>query len=177
MPSVVYLATSAVRDYPAAGAALATQAERRPGWILREGMILSFASLREPPLSVLCDGDIEEHETGEWAHSDDLDMQYRLVDLLKHTVTDSYADLRWHKERSHVHFRATSDLSARKAGRVRVLLAGRSSGRTTPSPSRRRSATTIMRRCSCGSGASTAAGTASSSRTTVSLPTATPSPA
>ena len=117
MPSVVYLATSAVRDYPAAGRALATRAERRPGWILREGMILSFASLREPPLSVLCDGDVEEHETGEWAHSDDLDMQYRFVDLLKHTVTDSYADLRWHKERSHVHFRATSDLSARKAGR------------------------------------------------------------
>src|SRR5258705_10925480 len=150
MPSVVYLATSAVRDYPAAGAALPTQAGRRPGWILPEGMILSFASLREPPLSVLCDGDIEEHETGEWAHSDDLDMQYRLVDLLKHTVTDSYADLRWHKERSHVHFRATSDLSGRKAGRVRGLFAGRALGRTTPSPSRGRAATRIIRCCTCG---------------------------
>jgi Domain of unknown function (DUF4365) len=117
MPPVVYLATSAVRDYPAAGEALATQAERRPGWILREGVIMSFASLREPPLSVLCDGDVEEHETSEWADSDDLDMQYRFMDLLRHTVTDSYADLRWHKERSHVHFRATPDLKARKAGR------------------------------------------------------------
>jgi hypothetical protein len=117
MPPVVYIATSAVDDYPAAGAALATQTERRPGWILREGVIMSFASLREPPLGVLCDGDVEEHETTEWADSDDLDMQYRFMDLLKHTVTDSYADLRWHKERSHVHFRATSDLSARKAGR------------------------------------------------------------
>jgi Domain of unknown function (DUF4365) len=117
MPPVIYLATSAVDDYPAAGAALATQSERRPGWILREGMIMSFASLRELPLSVLCDGDVEEHETGQWADSDDLDMQYRFMDLLKHTVTDSYADLRWHKERSHVHFRATSDLRARKAGR------------------------------------------------------------
>lgn len=78
---------------------------------------MSLASLREPPLSVLCDGDVEEHETCEWADSDDLDMQHRFIDLLKHTVTDSYADLRWHKERSHVHFRATSDLKARKAGR------------------------------------------------------------
>ena len=83
MPPVVYLATSAVRDYPAAGEALATQAERRPGWILRDGKIMSFASLREPPLSVLCDGDVEEHETGEWADSDDLDTQYRFMDLLK----------------------------------------------------------------------------------------------
>ena len=117
MPPVVYLATSAVRDYPAAGAALATQAERRPGWILRDGKIISFASVREPPLSVLCDGDVEEHEIGEWADSADLDTQYRFIDLLSHTVTDSYADLRWHKERNHLHFRATSDLSARKAGK------------------------------------------------------------
>jgi hypothetical protein len=117
MPPVVYLATAAVHDYPAAGAALANQAERRPGWILREGKIVSFASLREPPLGVLCDGDVEEHETGEWADSDDLDTQYRFIDLLSHTVTDSYADLRWHKQRGHLHFRATSDLSARKAGK------------------------------------------------------------
>jgi Domain of unknown function (DUF4365) len=117
MPSLIYLATSAVRDYPAAGEALATQAERRVGWILRDGQIMSFASLREPPLSVLCDGDVEEHEVGEWADSDDLDTQYQFIDLLSHTLTGSYADLRWHKERSHLHFRATSDLSARKAGK------------------------------------------------------------
>ena len=117
MPPVVYLATSAVRDYPAAGEALATQSERRPGWILRDGKIMSFASLREPPLNVLCEGDVEEHETGEWADSDDIDTQYRFIDLLGHTVTDSYADLRWHKQRDHLHFRATSDLSARKAGK------------------------------------------------------------
>ena len=118
MPQVVYLATSAVRDYPAAGEALASQAaERRPGWILRDGQIMSFTSLREPPLSVLCDGDVEEHGTGEWADTDDLDMQYRFMDLLRHTVTDSYADLRWHKERNHLHFGATRDLRPRKAGR------------------------------------------------------------
>jgi len=117
VPAVVYLATAAVRDYPAAGAALATQPERRPGWILRDGRIMSFTSLREPPLSVLCDGDVEEHETGAWADSDDIDTQYRFTDLLSHTVTDSYADLRWHKQRGHLHFRATSDLSARKAGK------------------------------------------------------------
>jgi len=117
MPPVVYLATAGVGDYPAAGAALATQPERRPGWILREGKVMSFASLREAPLSVLCDGDVEEHETGEWAESHDLDVQYQFIDLLSHTVTDSYADLRWHKQRGHLHFRATLDLSARKTGK------------------------------------------------------------
>jgi hypothetical protein len=117
MPPVIYLATSAVQDYAAAGAALASQTEHRPGWTLRGGKIMSFGNLREPPLSVICDGDVEEHETAEWADSDDLDSQYRLIDLLSHTVTHSYADPRWHKERDHLHFRATSDLSGRKAGK------------------------------------------------------------
>jgi hypothetical protein len=117
LPPTVYLARSAFTDYRAAGAALDEQRMRESGWILREGLVLSFRSLWDSPLRVLCDGDPERHETREWADSDDLDTQYRFADLLSRTVQDSYPELRWHKDRKHMHFRATSQLQPRKAGR------------------------------------------------------------
>ena len=79
--------------------------------------MLSFTSLRELPLSALCDGDVEEHDTSEWADSEDADVRYRFMDLLSRTVQDSYPDLRWHNARRHIHFRATPDLRPRKAGK------------------------------------------------------------
>jgi hypothetical protein len=98
-------------------------------WILRDGLVLSFTSLRELPLSALCDGDVEEHDTSEWAGSEDADVRYSFTDLLSRTVQDSYPDLRWHNARRHVHFRATSDLRPRKAGK-----GPRSRGRTVFGP-------------------------------------------
>lgn len=117
MPPVIYVATSAVSSYRAGGEALAGHDGRRPDWILRDGMVMSFASLREAPLSVLCDGDVEEHDTGDWAGSDDTDITNRFIDLVTRTVQGSYPDLRWHNERRHVHFRASRDLTPRRAGR------------------------------------------------------------
>ena len=117
MPPTVYLAPTAFTDYRAAGAALDRQGQRESGWILRDNLVLSFHDLRESPLRVLCEGDPERHETREWADSDDLDTQHRFADLLSRTVQDSYRDLRWHKDRKHMHFRATSNLQARKAGK------------------------------------------------------------
>jgi hypothetical protein len=117
MPPVIYAATSAVGDYQAAGKVLSGYDGRRPEWILRDGLVLSFASLREAPLSALCEGDVEEHDTSEWAGSEDTEVRYRFMDLLSRTVQGSYPDLRWHKERRHVHFRASTDLTSRKAGK------------------------------------------------------------
>jgi hypothetical protein len=83
MPEVIYLAPAAATTYPAAGELLAAQQGRvRGGWILRDGMVISFADLTQGPLSVLCAGDVERHETAEWAASDDADTQYRFMDLL-----------------------------------------------------------------------------------------------
>lgn len=79
--------------------------------------MLSFHDLRQRPLNALCSGAVEEHLTAEWANTTDRDIQHRFTDLLTRPVQDSYPELRWHKERRHVHFRATSNLAARKAGR------------------------------------------------------------
>lgn len=117
MPPTVYLAPAAFTDYRAAGAALDAQGRRESGWILREGLVLSFRSLRDSLLRVLCDGDAKRHETREWADSDDLDTQYRFADLFSRTVQGSCPELRWPKDRKHMHFRGTSHLGPRKAGR------------------------------------------------------------
>ena len=90
---------------------------RRPEWILRDGLVMSFATLREAPLSALRDGDVEEHDTSEWAGSDDTDVKNRFMDLLTRTVQGSYPEVRWHNERQHVHFRPSRDLRPRKAGK------------------------------------------------------------
>jgi hypothetical protein len=115
LPPVIFTAPASARTYIEAGEIL--DAGKRPAFLLRDGLVASFASLREPPLSALCDGDVEEFDISEWANSDEADVQYRFMDLVSRTVENSYPDLRWHNARRHMHFRATSDLSARKAGR------------------------------------------------------------
>jgi hypothetical protein len=117
MPPVIFVAPAEVGTYSEAGQILAQHEGTRPAFLLRDGLVISFASLGEPPLSELCSGDVEEFGTSEWAGSDDTDLQYRFMDLLSRAVENSYPDLRWHNARRHVHFRATSDLSSRKAGR------------------------------------------------------------
>ncbi|BCJ70417.1 hypothetical protein [Polymorphospora rubra] len=45
--------------------------------------MLSLSDLRQRPLNVLCAGDVERHETTEWANSDDIDVRNRFADLLQ----------------------------------------------------------------------------------------------
>jgi hypothetical protein len=137
MPQVIYLAPAAVANYAEAREVLAGQKGPVPGWMLRDGIVMSFASLREPPLRALCAGDPEEHPAAEWAASEETDIQHRFTDLLARTVERSYSDLRWHDSRRHVHFRASSDLKPRKAGNGRGHEGGPCSARITPSPIRR----------------------------------------
>jgi len=118
MPASLFVATSRFGgDYRTAGEALAERGMRASGWVLRDGMVYCFGNLREEPGSILCHGDVEEHATAEWADSDDPDTRYRFQDLLTRTVQGSYPELRWHKDRRHMHFRATDDLSPRKISR------------------------------------------------------------
>lgn len=117
MPPVIHLAPAAVTSYAEAREVLAGQKGPEPGWMLRDGLVMSFASLRERPLQALCAGDPEEHPTVEWADSEDADTRHRFTDLLARTVERSYPDLRWHDSRRHVHFRASPDLKPRKAGK------------------------------------------------------------
>jgi Domain of unknown function (DUF4365) len=97
MPASLFVATSRFgSDYRAAGEALRERGIRASGWILREGMVYSFGNLRKEPGSILCEGDVQEHATAEWAESDDLDTRYRFQDLLTRAVQDCYPELRWH---------------------------------------------------------------------------------
>lgn len=117
MPPVIHLAPAAVTSYAEAREILAGQKLSEPGWMLRDGLVMSFASLREPPLIALCAGDPEEHPTAEWAESEDKDTRHRFTDLLARTVERSHPDLRWHDSRRHMHFRASPNLKPRKAGK------------------------------------------------------------
>lgn len=119
MPEVLYIAPTAATNYPAAGELLAAQpGQGRGDWILRDGLVISFSNLTRTPLSVLCAGDVERHDTAEWANSDDTDTQHRLMDLLSRTIeADHRGDLRWHNDRKHLHFCATPNLGPRREGR------------------------------------------------------------
>ncbi|MDT3446035.1 DUF4365 domain-containing protein [Pseudofrankia sp. BMG5.37] len=119
MPPVIYVAPSAATTYPAAGELLAGRQGAVGGWMLRDGMVISFTDLAEEPLNSLRAGDVELHETTEWASSDELDTQYRFMDLLARALAaDHRGDLRWHNDRKHLHFRATADLGPRREGKA-----------------------------------------------------------
>src|SRR5262249_61834911 len=92
---------------------------RRRAWFLRRYLVISFSHLTEAPLSVLCAGNVERHDTAEWASSDDTDTQYRFMDLLSRALeADHWGDLRWHNGRNHLHFCPTPALGPRREGRV-----------------------------------------------------------
>mgnify|MGYP002623605805 CR=1 FL=1 len=120
MPESIYVAPALVNTYPAAGELLSGQGVRGRGdWILHDGLIISFSDLSQSPLKVLCDGSVEQHNTAEWAASDDIDIKHRFMDLLSRALgADNDRDLRWHKSRKHLHFLATPTLTARKEGQV-----------------------------------------------------------
>jgi hypothetical protein len=119
MPSTMYVAPSAARSYPEAGRLLAAGPAARPmraAFLLNGGNVLSFSDLTAPGLRSLCSGPVEKHDTDEWSISDDHDLMHQFQDLLLRTLQDHLPFLRWHKDRKHLHWRASQDLSPRKAG-------------------------------------------------------------
>jgi hypothetical protein len=117
LPEHLYLAPAVVGDYVAAGRLLASTERGRSSFILRDGLIMSFEDMRNTRLKVLCNADVETHDVAEWADAADDDARFALQDLLIRTIHSSYPDLRWHKARKHVHFRATRDLAPLKVGK------------------------------------------------------------
>lgn len=113
MPSTIFLAESAALNYPAAGRLL-EGSRSRDVWVLRDGNVISFHDLRNPPLDVLAASDVELHQTNEWAQTTDEDLLWMFTDLLTRTVQGGYPELRWDKKRKHTHFLASRDLAPRK---------------------------------------------------------------
>ena len=120
MPEVIYSAPATATTYPTAGELLAAhQGQVHGGWILRDGMVFSFADLTGGPLHALCAGDVDRHDATEWAASDDIDTQHRFVDLLARALAaDHRRDLRWHNDRRHLHFCPTPTLKPRREGKA-----------------------------------------------------------
>jgi hypothetical protein len=117
-PGTLHIAPATVRDYAEGWERLKETPGRAAGWILRDGMIISFGDLRASPLRELCDERVEVHDSAAWAYSDDDDVVHQFSDLLRRTlVSDRGRDVQWHQSRHHLHFRATRNLKPRVAGR------------------------------------------------------------
>ena len=117
VPEQLYLAPAVTSDYAAAGKLLESAEGARPPFILRDGLVQSFDDIRNSHLEVLCNGDVEAHDVAEWAKSSNDDARFSLQDLMIRTIQNAYPELRWHKAKKHVHFRATRNLAPRKAGK------------------------------------------------------------
>jgi hypothetical protein len=127
LPPKIFVGRSAASDYRAAGELLGPSRTRNV-WVLRDGNVLSFHDLRTSGLAVLAASDIEEHDTAEWAGTQDQDALWTFTDLLSRTILGGYPELRWHNSRKHVHFQRSHDLQARKipsgsANRKRTVFA------------------------------------------------------
>jgi Domain of unknown function (DUF4365) len=164
LPAVLHIAPAAVTTYPAAGELLARErGADGGGWILRDGLVISFSDLTKAPLRVLCSGDTERHDTAEWSQSSDLDTLHRFMHLLSRTsgptAAPTYAGTRNAATCASVPHRTWLP------GAKGVDQAGQDaqySAPTTRRPTRRKSAFTGTPRWSLVSGESAAAGIASS---------------
>ena len=117
-PSTLQLAPATIRDYGEGWRRISQAPGHAAGWILSDGIVVSFGDLGNSPLKELCDGSAERHDTAEWAGSDDQDTAHKFSDLLRRTlVSDRSRDVQWHQARGHLHFRATHDLRPRIVGR------------------------------------------------------------
>jgi hypothetical protein len=117
-PDTLFIAPTSVRTYGDGWERLKSTPGHADGWILHDGMLVSFGDLRAAPLQGLCDGGVERLDSYEWAFSDDEDTTHRFADLLRRTLaSDRRRDLQWHKTRDHLYFRATRDLKPRREGR------------------------------------------------------------
>ncbi len=117
LPQRLYLAPAVTGDYATAGKLLESAQGARAQFILRDGLVISFEEIRNSSLSILCNGDAEAHDVAEWANSSDDGYRFSLQDLMIRTIQSGYPELRWHKAKRHVHFRATRDLVPLKVGK------------------------------------------------------------
>ena len=137
-PTTLSVAPASIRDYADGWRRIAEAPGRAASWIWHGGMIVSFGDLSAAPLSELCDGPAEQHDTAEWAGSTDPDVTRQFSDLLRRTlVSDRSEDVRWHQHH-HLHFRATRDLGPRVVGRRKGRRGRTCSARTSPRPTRTR---------------------------------------
>lgn len=73
-------------------------------YLLLDGMIYSFESLKQPPFDVLCSGDVEVDESADWAIGTD-DQRYRFMRLMRILLGEEFNDLAYDREERLNYFR------------------------------------------------------------------------
>lgn len=117
-PDTLSIAPTTVDTYKEGWEKVGAVKGRCDGWILHDGLLISFGDLRSGPFRELHDGGVEQLDSDEWALSEDDDTTNQFADLLRRTLlSDRGRDLQWHPARDHLHFRPTRDLKPRKEGR------------------------------------------------------------
>lgn len=120
IPASVYFAPAVTGSYTEAGERLRGSGNRvLDAWILADGLVFSFANLRDDQWKPIVAGGVEEIDSIEWLNSCDRDVTNRTSSLISRALQGAYPELRWHKEEKHLHFKATGDLTPLKAGRGR----------------------------------------------------------
>ena len=116
LPSELWVARACNSDAAELWRTLRTMYTHPPGnWAVAGSSILSFRSLDEPPLNLVCEpGTAECFSTEEWADSSDPDRQRNFVRLLNRTLTAALdPDVRYDRDRRLYYVAATGDFSSR----------------------------------------------------------------
>ncbi|MBS3941354.1 MAG: DUF4365 domain-containing protein [Actinobacteria bacterium] len=105
-PEKLYFAPTNIKTFPQSRARLASHGRTRVpvSYLLLDEMIYSFESLKQPPLEVLCSGDVEVDESAGWAAGTE-DQRYRFMRLLRMLLGREFSDLGYDREDRLNYFR------------------------------------------------------------------------
>jgi hypothetical protein len=113
-PTMMFVAAATYSDYRAARARLREDTDEFAPrtWALRDNMLFSFTDPSEGLLARLVDsGTVEQHDTSEWAASDDEEKRRVFVELLNNSLTADLGSLgvRFHRDDRVFAFKGTPD--------------------------------------------------------------------
>lgn len=105
-PEKLYFAPTNITTFPQSRTRLANHGRSRVSntYLLLDGMIYSFESLKRPPFDVLCSGDVEVDESVDWAAGTE-EQRYRFMRLMRILLGTEFDDLAYHREDRLNYFR------------------------------------------------------------------------
>lgn len=105
-PEKLYFAPTDINTFPQSRTRLAAHGRSRvpSSYVLLDGMIYSFESLKKPPFDVLCSGDVEVDESADWAVGTQ-DQRYRFMRLMLILLGQEFDDLGYDREDRLNYFR------------------------------------------------------------------------
>ena len=127
LPQEIFFAPTWKPSVRELGPALRNQRYYRSDWIVRGGVVYSFARPESGGLGDFLDGGYETIDTIEWAESKDIDTQRMFADLLRQALLDQeHKRLRYHSKKHLFVFRGPRE----NRDAVKVKVRPHKSGRT-----------------------------------------------